>query len=80
MLTSGPVEKLLDRLCIELGFCLPPGDKKRLAENPPSDVRSFVDAVFAAEGLNPEMADRHLYRQVTKLVREAFRRDIDPST
>jgi hypothetical protein len=50
----------------------------RLAENPPGDVRSFVDAVFTAEGMNPEMADRHLYRQVTKVVREAFQRDSDP--
>lgn len=50
----------------------------RLAENPPGDVRWFVDAVFRVEGMNPEMADRHLCRQVTKVVREAFRRDGDP--
>jgi hypothetical protein len=28
--------------------------------------------------MNPEMADRHLYRQVTNVVREAFQRDSDP--
>jgi hypothetical protein len=50
----------------------------RLAENPPGDVRPFVDAVFTAEGMNPKMADRHLCRQVTKVVREAFQRDSDP--
>lgn len=79
MLTPVRVEKLLDRLCVDLGFCLPPDDDRRLAENPPSDVRSFVDAVFTAEGMHPEMADRGLYRQVTKVVPEAFQRDSDPS-
>ena len=78
MLTAVQVGKLLDRLCVDLGFCLPPDDYMRLAENPPGDVRSFVDAVFTSEGMNPEMADRHLYRQVTNVVREAFQRDSDP--
>jgi len=78
VLTPVQVGKLLDRLCVDLGFCLPPDDGMRLAKNPPGDVRSFVDAVFPAEGMSPEMADRHLYRQVTKVVREAFPRDSDP--
>jgi len=78
VLTPVQVGKLLDRLCVDLGFCLPPDDGMRLAKNPPGDVRSFVDAVFPAEGMNPEMADRHLYRQVTKVVREAFPRDSEP--
>jgi hypothetical protein len=50
----------------------------RLAENPPGDVRPFVDAVFPAEGMNPETADRHMYREVTKVAREAFQGDSDP--
>lgn len=72
------VGKLLDRLCIDFGFCLPPDDYMRLAENPPGDVRSFVDAVFTAEGMNQEMADRRLYREVPKVVREASQRDSGP--
>ena len=78
MLTPVQVGKLLDRLCVDLGFCLPPDDYMRLAENPPGDVRSFVDAVFTSEGMKPEMADRHLYRQVTNVVREALQQDSDP--
>ena len=41
------VEKLLDRLCVDLGFCLPPEDYIRLAGNPPSR---------GSRGMNPEMA------------------------
>jgi hypothetical protein len=36
-------------------------------------VVTFTDAVFSAEGLPPETADRHLYRQVRDLVAAAFR-------
>ncbi len=30
------VEDLLDRLCVRLGFCLPPADIVRFGEDPPS--------------------------------------------
>ena len=57
-------ELLLDRLCTELGFCLPPAEYARLAASPPTSVRAFTDAVFLAEGLDPQLADKHLWRQV----------------
>ncbi len=66
------IQRLLDQLCGRLGFCLPPEDQLRLRENPPEDARSFNDAVFVAEGLDPETADRHLYRLVRDLVARAF--------
>jgi hypothetical protein len=72
MLTSEEVQSLLDRLCVDLGFCLPPAEHNRLCDDPPQDVVLFTDAVFRAEGLNPEHADRHLYRQVRDYVAEAF--------
>lgn len=72
MLTPVDVQRLLDRLCGRLGFCLPPEAQYRLRENPPPDVRSFTEAVFVAEGLDPETADRHLYRQVRDVVAKAF--------
>jgi hypothetical protein len=73
MLSRREVEVLLSKLCIDLGFCLPPDDQKRLAEQPPVDAHAFTDAVFSAEGLDPTTADRHLYRQVRDMVLEAFR-------
>lgn len=73
LLTSDETTRLLDTLCVRLGFCQPPVETQRLRELPPSDARAFTDAVFIAEGMDPELADRHLHRQVRDLVREAFR-------
>ena len=71
-LTAPDVEVLLDRLCTKLGFCLPPEARIELRTNPPTDAIAFTDAVFLAEGLDPEIADRHLYRQVRDCVSLAF--------
>jgi len=64
--------QLLDLLCVKLGFCLPPDERRRLCTCPPSSVESFTDAVFRAEGMDPDVADRHLHRQVRDFVRSAF--------
>lgn len=74
MLTERQTERLLDKLCVDMGFCLPPDAQRRLIADPPAEVESFVDAVFIAEGLNPVIADRHLHRQVQAVVAEAFRK------
>ena len=74
---SRDVDLLLDTLCARLGLCLAPSDRQRFRTNPPSNVAAFTDAVFAAEGLTPAVVDRHLYRQVRDLVREAFDRAQD---
>ncbi len=66
------VTALLSRLCGKLGFCLPPADCERLRRAPPDTISSFTDAVFTAEGLAQDTADRHLYRQVRAMVAEAF--------
>jgi hypothetical protein len=74
MLSAHETQVLLDKLCIKLGFCLPPDAYDALTEKPPSDVIEFTNAVFIAEGfLDPSAADRHLYRQVRAMVTEAFR-------
>lgn len=74
MLTEQQAESLLFKLCVDLGFCLPPDVQGRLINAPPADVGGFVDAVFVAEGLDPHTADRHLYRQVRAMVAEAFQK------
>jgi hypothetical protein len=61
------VEWLLDDLCESLGFCLPPDARRRLAQRPPSGIDAFTDAVFLAEGLDPE-DDEELRKQVRDLV------------
>jgi len=65
-------ELLLDKLCTELGFCLPPVERARLIASPPASVQAFTDAIFLAEGLDPPPADRQLWRQVRDRVVEYF--------
>ena len=78
MLSEPEVDSLLNKLCIELGFCLSPESQERIRQNPPETVPKFTDTVFAEEGLDPDSADRHLYRQVRDRVVEAFRASEDP--
>lgn len=72
MLKPSEVESLLSALCVELGFCLPPAENARLTSNPPTNVLEFTRAVFRAEGLEIELADLHLVRQVRERVAKAF--------
>jgi len=71
-LSSSDVYSLLSKLCIDLGFCLPPDEIARLQESPPSSVELFADAVFLAEGLDPDAADQSLRKQVRAQVALAF--------
>ena len=73
-LSSHEVDSLLSKLCIDLGFCLPPTSQRDLAHSPPTSVLEFVDAVFRAEELDPDTADRRLFRQVRDLLQDAFDR------
>lgn len=74
MLSELESRRLLDELCVELGFCLPPESQQRVVESPPADVVSFTDAIFSEEGLDPSTVERRLYRCVREMVAGAFRR------
>jgi len=67
------IELLLEELCVDLGFCLPPDAQMRLIHEPPADVDEFTDAVIRAEGLDPH-ADipTHLRRDVRQRVARCF--------
>ena len=71
-LSSKEVERLLSKLCVELGFCLPPEEIERLGSTPPQSVNAFVEAVFRAEQLDPAVADTQLVRRVRDRVTQAF--------
>jgi hypothetical protein len=62
---------LLDELCIELGYCLPPAAYEALMNDPPRDVDAFTDAVLAAEGLDPS-----LNKQLRRAVRSKIERRV----
>ena len=67
------VQVLLDRLCIDLGLCLPSADQQQLVADPPEDPIEFTNDVFRREGLSIEEAPLSLYRQVRDCVAEIFR-------
>jgi hypothetical protein len=47
----GSIDGLLYDLCVDLGFCLPPGGEARIRMNPPETIEAFADAVYLEEGL-----------------------------
>lgn len=61
------VQRLLNELCVKLGYCLPPDERRRLEEAPPGAVDSFTDAVFEAEGVG-DMSYTDSRRQVREVV------------
>jgi hypothetical protein len=71
-LTTQQGDVLFHKLCMDLGFCLRPDYIAQLLKDQPEDIYSFTNAVFAAEGMNPERADRDLWRRVRGYVAEAF--------
>jgi hypothetical protein len=44
------VAKLLNDLCVQLGYCLRPEDQQRIVSDPPSSVDAFTDAVVKPKG------------------------------
>jgi hypothetical protein len=66
------IELLLDNLCVELGFCLPPNEYARLASCPPTSTEAFTNAVFVAERLDPLSAKKELWRAVHSRVTKCF--------
>jgi hypothetical protein len=66
------VQRLLDELCAELGFCLSPRAQTRLLRSAPTDPDEFTEAVFAAEGLDSHLFP-HLRHQVISLVQSGRR-------
>jgi hypothetical protein len=73
-MTASEIDNLLTKLCVELGFCLPPSALLRLQNSPPADIDSFTDAVFAAEGLDPQFVNRRLRAEVREMIRAEFAR------
>lgn len=58
---------LFDNLCVELGLCLPPKERRRLGSYLRRGVDVFVDEVLRADGLMPELADKGVRNRATEL-------------
>ena len=48
------IEKFLNILCVEWGFCLSPSSVNELKESEYFEASEFAEAVLKAEGMNPE--------------------------
>jgi len=72
------VVKLLDDLCVSLGYCLPPFDKQRIIADPPQTIDAFTDAVIQAEGRDPDLMETRERREVRRMVAAAFGEPIPP--
>jgi len=71
-LTESQVETLLHVVCVKLGLCLTPDTYDRLVTDALGDIESLTDAIFVAEGMSPQTANRNLYGQVRACVEQAF--------
>ena len=49
---------LLQELCIDWGFCIPPADARRIASTTPLTADQFAYAVLTAEGFVAEYEKR----------------------
>lgn len=72
-LSEAQVKALLYELCSRLGFCLPAAVQRSLEREPPVEAHSFADAVFIAEGMDPQAHPR-LRKQVCDCIASHFAR------
>jgi hypothetical protein len=49
------LEDLLERLCVEWGFCLPAEARRRISEMGAVSPETFALAVLRAEGMEPDV-------------------------
>lgn len=73
MISRSDADLLLNWLCSDLGFCDLGPARATLVESPPDSPSDFTRAVYLAEGLDPDLADRHLFRQVLAKADEVYR-------
>lgn len=54
------LRRLLDVLCVDLGFCIPPADAERIALSRHIEATDFAREVLKAEGFVPEYEKRSM--------------------
>lgn len=69
-------QRLLDDLCVQLGFCLDPDNQRGLVASPPSTVDDFTDEVIRREGMDPVLCDSDLRKQVRVIVADHMGRPL----
>jgi hypothetical protein len=72
VLTESQITRLLKRLCVDLGFCLPSDVAEKLASSPPRTIDAFVRAVFKSGRVRSRARGSKTLRSGTKVVALAF--------
>lgn len=68
------VDRLLDELCIELGFCVSPTTRVRLQRHPQPEIAAMTDCLFRAKRINPQTAGaEQMFQEVLSLVATHYR-------
>ncbi len=66
-------ERLMSYLCVDVGFTLYRTDLDELLLDPRSGDATFLtEALLRRGGLEPDLVDRRLYRQIRENVRSAL--------
>jgi hypothetical protein len=65
------LRRLLDALCIEWGFCIPPRASDEIARRATIRAEEFAKAVLEAEEMNPEY-EQKWFRRITDRFIEEF--------
>lgn len=70
--------KLLNDLCVELGYCLPSNEQDKIIADPPASVDAFTDVVVLAEGFDPVLMPTDQRQRVRRMVAAAFGEPVRP--
>jgi hypothetical protein len=71
MLSARDVDWLLEELCVNDGYCLPPTVSAQIRSAPPGTPEAFAEAVFRGDGFDPVLNPLE-YRSVLDVVERAF--------
>jgi len=68
------VDRLLDELCVELGFCVSPTTRVRLQRQPEPGIAAMTECLFRAKRINPQAAGaEQMFQEVLSLVATHYR-------
>ncbi|GLX85329.1 hypothetical protein tloyanaT_15810 [Thalassotalea loyana] len=70
--TEKEIEELLDKVCVDLGFCLTHSVKSRLIKFPPKTPEKFTKAVVEAEGFTLDTINKPLYQQLFEQIDRVY--------
>lgn len=69
------IEKLLNFLCVEWGFCIPPKDQERLRKSNYLDASEFSRSVLIAEGMDAKL-EIEWFRKIRNKFIETFGKEV----